>query len=120
MSSQDARAFDSVMLDVMTALMAFPDIGVADSEDSSRIAPRQPRYDRIPRLRPNILALDELLRAASGQLIGIGLQSSLSCAQEHFEDAGSLADRLAHGFCKRTAGRGGGRSRETPLTQRFR
>jgi hypothetical protein len=59
MKREDAEAFDAVMLDVMGGLIALPSFGLADSGDATRITPRKPRYDRIPQIGPDLLALDK-------------------------------------------------------------
>jgi hypothetical protein len=59
MKREEAEAFDAVMLDVMGALIALPSFGLVDSGDATRIRPRKPRYDRIPQIGPDLLALDK-------------------------------------------------------------
>ena len=59
MKTEDAEAFDAVMLDLMGALIAVPSFGLAGSGDATKIAPRKPRYDRIPQIGPELLALDK-------------------------------------------------------------
>jgi len=73
MRAEDAQAFDAVMLDIMSALISLPGIGVAQSGDAARISPRRPRYDRVSQIAPDILALERLF----GRL----QQASLSVAE---------------------------------------
>ncbi|HUA58186.1 MAG TPA: hypothetical protein VML19_05485 [Verrucomicrobiae bacterium] len=61
MAKEEAGAFDAVMLDVMSALIALPAIGVANSGDETRIKARQPQFERIPQIEPDLLALDRFL-----------------------------------------------------------
>lgn len=72
MSAEDADAFDAVMLDIMGALIALPVVGVAHSGDPTRITPRMPRYDRIPQIAPDLLALGKFF----GRLQEAGLPAS--------------------------------------------
>jgi hypothetical protein len=58
MSTRDAEAFDAVMLDVMSALLALPGVDLAPSGDPARITPTAPRYDRIPQIAPDLLGLE--------------------------------------------------------------
>jgi len=71
MKREDADAFDAVMLDVMSALIALPDLRLVHSGDANRITPRMPRYDRVPQIGPDLLALERFfsrLRQASSSV----------------------------------------------------
>jgi hypothetical protein len=78
MRPSDAEAFDAVMLDIMGALAAIPEIGVRDSSSPDRIKPLRSRPDRVDQLRPDLAALgnffrrlrDESSRSADRKLFG--------------------------------------------------
>jgi hypothetical protein len=68
MSLKEAIAFDDLMLDIMAALAAIPEIGVKTGNDPETIKPEQPRPEKIDQLPDNLAALDRLfamVRAAS-------------------------------------------------------
>lgn len=60
MTREDAEAFDAVMLDVMSSLIALPYFGLRDrdSGDPVLLRPTRPRYDRIPQIGRDLQALD--------------------------------------------------------------
>lgn len=72
MSANDAEAFDSVMLDLVSALLALPSISRRESHRSA-ISPRDARPDRIPQIQPDLEGLDKFfgrLSAASSSAVG--------------------------------------------------
>jgi hypothetical protein len=60
MGLDDAIVFDELLLDVMTALAAIPEIGLKNWNNPDTIRPERVRPDRLVQLPSNLAGLDKL------------------------------------------------------------
>ncbi len=91
MPRADADAFDAVMTDLMGALAALPGIAVRDSGRTDLIKPRNPRPDRLPQIRPELVGLAYFF----GRL---EVASSTPADRKLFAAAGKQAHRMLAGI----------------------
>ena len=73
MTAHDADAFDAVLLEIMSGLIALPEFGLRNSGDPDLIRPAKPRSDVVARLGSDLRVLEGLLAR---------LQSSASSAAQ--------------------------------------
>lgn len=65
MTQKDAEAFDAVMRDVMSALMALPGISAKSPHNPETILPEKARPDRITQLGPDLVGLERFFERLS-------------------------------------------------------
>jgi hypothetical protein len=85
MEPTDSAAFDAVMLDVMSALMAIPEIGVKDPRSQVRIVPVRPRADRLGQLEPDVRALHKFFGRLTTESRSAADRKLLRFAQEQVQ-----------------------------------
>jgi hypothetical protein len=82
MKVRDAEAFDAVMLDMMGALAAIPEIGISDSGGRDVIRPREPRPDRVSQLQPDMAGLVQFFKRLQNDSGGSSARGRFATAEK--------------------------------------
>jgi len=82
MKVRDAEAFDAVMMDIMGALAAIPEIGISESGGRDTIRPRGPRPDRVAQLGPDMAGLIEFLKRLQNESWDSSVRRRFSTAEK--------------------------------------